>query len=132
MSVPFKMDAYEGLAETEGVVHLEPDALVLEFQTRDGIFGVVKTDVKEIRISIEDLVSVEVRKHVFSTKLKICTRSMKALADCPGNRAGEAELGIKRKHREAAEELAMDASIRIGELRMDAAMRGLDEAGDTT
>lgn len=44
-TVPFSIsDAYEGLADVDGLARFEADVLTLEFQTKDAFFGIIKDD----------------------------------------------------------------------------------------
>lgn len=54
-SLPFKASAYDGWADVEGLVSVEKDSLVLELETKDGLFGVLRSGVKEVRLAFSDL-----------------------------------------------------------------------------
>ena len=48
-SVPIKLDkSWGGLASNSGLLRLEGDALVLEFETKDDVFRVLKSGVKRL------------------------------------------------------------------------------------
>jgi hypothetical protein len=114
-SLPFKIEVYDGLAETEGMARIDGDALLLEFRTRDAILGVVRSDLQEIVIPLSDLASAEYKKGFFGAKLILRGRKLKVLDPVPGSKAGEVGLGIARKYRETAEEFALALAIRITE-----------------
>ena len=126
-SIPFTIEVYDGLAETEGMARLEGDQLVLEFRTRDAILGVVSSELKEIEIALDGLASAEYKQRWWGTKLLLRGRQLKFLDPVPGSKAGEVALSIARKDREQAEQFALAVQIRITEQgirRMDGRLLG--------
>jgi hypothetical protein len=120
-SVPFSIKkVYRGLAECRGMIWLESQQLVIELETRDGIFGVLRSGVKTIAIQYSELESVSFRKGFFrGGKLCICARRMSTLANIPGQREAEVELRIKRRHRSKAMVLAATANLNTAELSLE-------------
>jgi hypothetical protein len=104
-SVPFTLHVYGGLAECDGLIRPEADALVLEFQIRDNFLGVIRGKPKVVRIQLADLDSVELQGRWFGRKLAIKARSLMSLADVPGSKQGRVELEIARADVPAAERL---------------------------
>ncbi len=104
-SVPFKQHIYGGLAECQGLIRPEDDALVLEFQTQDNFFGVIRGEPKSVRIPLADLESVELRGRWFKRTLVIRARSLMSLAGLPGSKQGRVDLEIARADVLAAERL---------------------------
>ena len=126
-SLPFKIETFEGMAETEGMARIEGDHLRLEFRTRDAILGVVRSELKEIDIPLAELATAEYKKGFFGAKVFLRGRMLKVLDPVPGSKAGEVSLRIARKHREDAEQFALGVALRIAESsirRLDAQLQG--------
>ena len=114
MSVPFSVNAVlTSFADMDGVASIEGNALVLEFQVKDNIFGILKTQPKEIRIPFAELAELTCRRGWFGSVLVVRTRRMSALAEIPGHDGAEIRLRCRRRHRDAAQELASQASMRM-------------------
>jgi len=109
-TVPFSLsNVFGGLAEGDGLLINEGSHLCVEYQVKDGIVGVLKSDIRRLRIPIEELVSVTLTKGWFGTKwlgVKIVIQAarMDAFEDFPNASHGRVELGISRKDHDAAEE----------------------------
>ena len=129
-TVPFSLDAYEGLAEVEGLARFEADVLTLEFQAKDAFFGMVKSGVKELRLALPDLVTAEYSKNMFRGTLKLRVRSMALIEDIPGASRGEVKLRFARKYRDEAHALASRLQLRMSERKlalMDDEIRKLED-----
>lgn len=107
-SVPFSFTTDH--AQVDGILRIDADDLVFEFQSKDAYIGLFKTGVKEIRVSMGDLSDVVFRRGWFFTRLRIQARTLRAVADFPGNSEGTVVLGIRRRHRQAAAMLAAELS----------------------
>jgi hypothetical protein len=109
-TVPFKLsDVFAGFGEGEGLLHNEGTHLCLEYQIKDGIVGALKSEICQLRVPMEDLVSVTLTKGWFGTKwlgvkIVIQTDRMDALQDMPGASQGRIALSISGKDYEAAED----------------------------
>lgn len=129
-TIPFSIsDAYEGLADVEGLARFEADVLTLEFEAKDAFFGVLKSGVKEVRLALNDLVSVDFSKKMFRATLTLRVRSMKLLEEVPGSKRAELKLRFSRKHRDDAHTLASQLQLRLSERKlelMDDEMRRLE------
>lgn len=108
-SIAFKVPYGSGFALSEGVVWVEDDGLMLEFRTRDAVFGLLKGDVKELRLPWSELREVEHLAVAFRARLRIRTKRMSVLAELPGADGAEVVLRFKSRDREALRELSMAA-----------------------
>ena len=106
---------YEGLANARGIARATPSELILEFEVKDGFFGMIKSGVQEVRIPFDDLADLQLRKGWFSTKLRITTRSMGTSSRIPGADGGQAELHLARKDRRIAEVLVSTLMLSLSE-----------------
>jgi hypothetical protein len=102
-------DVYAGFADAEGLLRNETTHLCLEYQVKDGILGVLKSEVHELRIPMENVASVILTKgwlgtKWFGVKLIIQADRMETFEDVPGASHGRLKLKISRQYREAAED----------------------------
>ena len=107
---PFTLDLYGGLGRCEGVLRDEGGCLAVEFQNRDTLAGILKTDVRVVRVPLKELVSVTITKGWLGTswmgvKIVLQAAKMETLKDVPGMIQGKVEFNIARKDRDAAERL---------------------------
>lgn len=131
-TVPFTLDeAYGGLAKTDGMMRLEDEALVLEFQTKDSIVGLLKSDVKEVRIPLAEIGSVAWKSGLFGSSFTIRLRTMKYADAVPGIEQGELKLPIARQHREAAARLATAFTLQQSQLQLEQMKRELNQLPPT-
>lgn len=129
-SVPFTISGVHplDLAKVEGAARLEDDALVLEFQTVDTVVGLVKSELEEVRLRLQDLEWVSHRRGWFKDTLIITARSMRTLEAVPGAKSVEVQLRCKRKHRKAAASVVAEARLRIGERQLAGLSRDAGKA----
>ena len=112
-SIPVRFpQIYEGFANAEGVLSISSDALTLEFQVKDNILGVMKSDVRTAAIPFDRIDEVDFRSNLFRTVLNIRVSSMQIVEDVPGSKQGKVRLKIPRRYKKEAAEIAHEASIR--------------------
>ncbi len=58
-SLPFSISMYAGLAKADGLLRLEGNSLVLEFEIQDRALGLLKSELKELRIPIFEIEHLE-------------------------------------------------------------------------
>ncbi len=118
-SIPFSIpDVMEGFAETEGLARLEKEALILEFQTKDSIIGLIKSAVKEVRISFSEIESIKFEKKIFKTQLIVNARSMSTFSNVPGNKQGVVTLRFRKKNKDEAEHFASSLDLQLSEYKL--------------
>ena len=119
-SLPFFIPkVYEGLAKANGIARISPAGLTLEFQVKDSFVGMLTSEVREVHISIDDLLHLELRKGWFKTRLVIRTRRMAAVNMIPGNHVGGIELGVTRQDRKIAETLVSILALSRSERELE-------------
>ncbi len=130
-TVPFSIsDAYEGLADVGGLARFEADVLTLEFQEKDAFFGIIKSDVQIVQITLSDLAAVDFAKKMLRATLTLRVHSMALIEKIPGAKRGEIKLRFARKYRDEAHTLASRLQLRLSEHRlerMDEEMRELED-----
>jgi len=101
---------YGGLAEYHGMFRDEGDHLVLEYQSKDAVIGVLKSDIREVRIPRDLLASLTFRKSWLGLKMELVvqTTRMEPVADVPGMTPGRLVLRVARTDWAAAEKLVAD------------------------
>ena len=118
-TVPFKVhDPDAMLTETEGVMQVYEDGLLLQLETRDVIIGHVKRT-GGVHIPLDEISSVDVRKRWYGTSLIIQVRNIEALHEMPGSKLGQIRLKFRRRHRDAAENLAIALKDSLYDLQLD-------------
>jgi hypothetical protein len=118
--LPFKTDeAYHGFAEIQGLLHVERDHLLLEFEMKDSILGVIKSGAKELEISYFDLNKVEYKRSLFKSRLILSVNNMRVLSAFPGAKDGVIALKIKRRYKGEAEDIESYVNLRIAELKLE-------------
>ena len=107
---PFTLNIYAGFGTCEGMLRNEGGYLDVEFQNKDAVAGILKSDVQLVRIALKDLVSVTITKgwlgmNWMGVKIVLQAAKMGTLKDVPGMIQGKVEFNIARKDRDAAERL---------------------------
>jgi hypothetical protein len=100
--------------ESEGVVRVEGDQLVIEYQTKDAFFGTFKSDVKVAAVPVAAISWVKFKRRMFSAQLSIQARAMKAVENIPASKQGRLRLKFARDLRDDAERLAEVLQHMIG------------------
>lgn len=119
-SIPVKFpEIYEGFADADGVLRISSDALTLEYQVKDNLIGVVKSDVKAAVIPFERIDEVDFRSNFIRTSLNVRVDSLQVVEDVPGAKQGKINLKIPRRYRREAAEMAHEASIRVSQSKLD-------------
>ena len=127
-SVQFSIhNAYQGLAVVNGVLQTSETDLVVEYETKDAVVGMVKSGIKQVRIPGNELSTVVLKAGWFRTRLFIRTRGMAALAGIPGNEAGQVVLRIARKDRKAAQALASALLLYLSDLQLASLNRAIGQ-----
>ena len=102
-SVPVTMEnSWGGLANNSGLLRFEGDALVLEFETKDGVLEVLKSGVKRVAVPLAELEACRWNRGWFGGKIELSVRSMNTLEGVAGAAQGCLTLGVSRKDRDKA------------------------------
>ena len=89
----------------DGLVRVEHNVLVLEYQVKDGFLGVIKSGPKELRVPSDQISHMWLEEGLFGTALRIQAASLKTWASFPETEKGEVKLSLRRADRPAAREL---------------------------
>ena len=111
---------------SEGVLRLHSDGLILEFQMKDSLIGLIKSDVRKVRIPFDWIDDVALRSNLFRTDLYISVSSVEGVADIPGYKEGRVRLRILRRHKKDARVMAHEASTMVSQSKLDRLERDLE------
>ena len=120
-SIPFSLpDAYGGMAEADGILQFDGIAILLEFQVKDAIFGVIKSEVKRVTLHADDIAAVQFKRKVFKGQITLRSHTVNAISEVPGQKGGEVKISIKKKYCEDAEELISALRLAVTEAKVSA------------
>ena len=74
-------DIYFGFAICEGILFLTKDSVIIEYYTKDSVVGLLKSDLKTIKIDFSEIFNAEVKSSIFSRKLIIRLKSLSKIID---------------------------------------------------
>ena len=127
ITIPFSIpEVNSGFQMATGLLSMDEEYLVFEFQVQDNVIGLFKSDVKLVKVPLADIISIEYKKKLLSRNLLIRASSMIAVQDIPEAKSGEIKLKIHKKNAEAAAQLASSAMLRISEERLSRLDDGYD------
>ncbi len=130
-TLAFHFDAYGGWGEVKGVAGFDEHGLLLQFTTSDALFGVLKSGLREVRLPIEALRSVQYRAGFLwlMPAIELRVRELSALKDLPESEQGRLRLRVAFRDRHEAREFAQELD-RWRSLRRIAELdRNLDRLG---
>lgn len=101
ISVPFKID--DSFSQVAGIGKFSSAGIVLEYEGK--IFGIIKSGVKESKISVDEILDIKFKTNFLKRggKIEIRTRTFSKLSEVP-NRDGKITLKIEKDDLERAVE----------------------------
>lgn len=118
-SLPFSIENLNGgFMKIEGIVRVEGEYLVFEFQKKDSVIEAYQSEVRNEKIPISELDMLEFKKGWFSSKLILHGKSASSFKDLPGKDLHERVLKVKRKHREVAASISSNLNLKISEQKL--------------
>lgn len=105
--LPFQIpNVFEGLAEASGIARATSSELTLEFEVKDAIFGLLRSDIRTVTLPLEQVVQAEFKPGRFGGNRVILATDNLTRFDCvPRHRTGQITLWVKRKEVETAQRL---------------------------
>lgn len=76
-------DIYFGFAICEGILFLTKDSVIIEYYAKDSVVGLLKSDLKTIKIDFSEIFNAEVKSSILSRKLIIRLKSLSKIIDTP-------------------------------------------------
>jgi len=103
--VQFSTSDSLGMTDTSGIIRLEDDKLIIEYQTIDALLGLVKSAVKTLEIPLGKLALVRVDQKLWSADLVLQGKTMGVLSTVPGASGGMLRVKLNRQSVNAAKML---------------------------
>jgi len=108
-SVPFTIPSLFGLGQCHGIVYDEGDHFRFEYQVKDSISGMIKSAVKQVKIPVQEINSVQLIKGWLGStwmgvKVVLQANSFETFKDIPGMTHGKIELEVTKANAAQAEE----------------------------
>jgi hypothetical protein len=102
-AVPVRMeDSWAGLASNLGLLRLEGESLLLEFETKDEVLQVLKSEVKRIAVPLTAVEACRWKPGWFRGQIELSVHGLDTLAGVPGATQGRVTLHVARKDRPKA------------------------------
>jgi hypothetical protein len=120
-SLPFTAEVGElGLQEAHGILQFSPKTgLTIEFQVKDSILGIIKSDVKSLRLNWSDIAYFEVKKKFFGAHVLIRVNKLTLFEELPASKAGEFKAKIKKSDLELARNLQSSLLLYLSEKKIE-------------
>ncbi len=99
-------------------MRVKGSTLTFEFQKKDTVLEVYKSDLMTVEIPFTDLQMVEFKKGLFSTKLILHASNARALKDIPGNELVSRTLKVKKKDKEIAANISSKVNLELSEMKL--------------
>ena len=119
-SLPFSIEnLHGGFMKVEGVLRVEGENLVFEFQKKDAVVEAYQSDLKTVTIPVSELDMLEFKKGWFSGKLILHASKASSFGDLPGKDLTERVLKVKRKHRNLAANISSNLNLKLSEHKLN-------------
>lgn len=94
-----------GLTDTQGMISMSDEHLVIEYQTADSMLGLLKTSVKVLEIPFTEIAGARLEQKLWRTEFVLQGKSMRSLGKYSGAKRGSIRVKIARGSTTAANEL---------------------------
>jgi hypothetical protein len=130
-SIPFHSEAFAGFGAIQGIARLDAQGLLLQYQTRDAVLGVLRSGMKSSLLPLNTLVSARYRSGFLwlMPHLEVRVSDMSAVADIPSTEGGRLKLRVAWSDRSDARKLAHLLGGRLAEQRLQHLQSELDRMG---
>jgi serine/threonine protein kinase len=113
LRVPFSIsELYAGFAKATGCLYFDDEAVRLEYEVKDDVVGYMSSGVKNVRIPLADILSLELKRGRLGLRhtFEILTYKISSLEGVPRSEQGRARLSIARADVPLAERFAETVS----------------------
>ncbi|MDR9419362.1 hypothetical protein [Gracilimonas sp.] len=118
-SLPFTIENLNGgFMKIEGILRVEGEKLVFEFQKKDAVVEAYQSELKTEEVSISEINMLEFKKGWFSGKLILHGKTAKSFGELPGKDLTERVLKVKRKNRELAASISSNLNLKLSEEKL--------------
>ncbi|MEX0719852.1 MAG: hypothetical protein WD059_04230 [Balneolaceae bacterium] len=119
-SLPFSIeDLNAGFMKVEGILRVEEENLVFEYQKKDAILEAYQSDLKTQTIDLHEIEMLEHKKGWFSDKLILHGRRANSFKELPGKELTERVLKVKKKHRNLAANISSNLNLMLSEKKLN-------------
>lgn len=127
-SVPFSCEAFAGFGEIQGIARAQPDGLLLQYQTRDAVLGVLRSGMKSALVPAQSLVSARYRAGFLwmFPRIEVRLSDLSAVAEIPSTEGGRLVLKVAFGDRADARRLAEVMGGMLAEHRLNHLQGELD------
>lgn len=101
-NVSFTVSDPSGLMESNGLVYIKGQQLHLEYQTSDSVLGLLKTNIKSLKVDLADISHAFLEHKFWSSELVLQGNSMLIFGSAPGSSSGTLRLKISKEYHNAA------------------------------
>ena len=105
--------SWAGLASNSGLLRLEAETLILEFETKDDVVQMLKSGVKRVAVPLAEVDACRWKPGWFGGKIELSVRSMSVLTGIAGASQGRVALGVARKDRDKALGLVSNVELSL-------------------
>lgn len=114
ISVPFSGSSPNGMVEYNGIAKFSLAGIVVEYDSK--YLGLVGGEVKEVRISLDEILDIRFRKgfYKFFAQIQFRLRNFATVSELP-NTGGKVKLNIKREDHERARKAVEQISQYLSE-----------------
>ena len=102
----------------DGILCVKKGTLHFEFQKRDAILDMYKSDIMTKEIPLSEISMMEFKKGLFSNKLIIHSKRASTFQDFPGNELTKRVLKVKKKNREIAASISSNVNLELSERKL--------------
>ena len=104
ITVPFTLsDLFGGFGDAKGLLHFSGDHVRIEFEAN--LLGIWDTGVRDIKVTLDDLIQVEFKKGWVYQYLTLRGKSLRTFENVPGSKQGVLEFVIAKRDRNRSEQL---------------------------
>lgn len=120
MVLPVKQnELYAGLAELNGLIRMEKDSLVLEYNLKDDVVGVFNSELKVLKIPFHAIEEIRAEKKWFSARFELSLNRLPNSDKTLSIDGNAIKFIIKKRDFEKAKSLRSSAMLRVSEERLN-------------
>ncbi|NKB33161.1 MAG: hypothetical protein GKR91_08690 [Pseudomonadales bacterium] len=112
-NVTFSISDDMGLSESTGMLYVEDDSLMVEYQHNDSILGIWKSAIREIDIPLSEIKLARMEQKFWNSELVLQGKSLKTFGGFPGNESGSIKITVNRQSQKAAESLIREIKSKM-------------------
>lgn len=128
LSIPFTTYAYEGLANTTGILTYADQHLKIEFQTSDSLLGLIKSKIKSESIPISKIITVVNSYKLIHNTLSIEFNELGVLNSFPGLIENKLTIYYKKAHKNMASNIESTILSEIEDISFKEALKSREES----